>query len=167
MRHIIAILLENEAGALTRVTGLFSSRGYNIESLSVAPTEDPSVSRVTLVTTGADAVITQIVAQVNKLVDVVSVLDMTRGQHFERELLLTKLRVPKDQVPALNRLVEEAGGRVLDNAADTVVIELTSSEAMINRFIAAAGQRGEIIEVVRSGALGIASGPGTLRLTAT
>lgn len=167
MRHIIAILLENEAGALTRVTGLFSSRGYNIESLSVAPTEDPSVSRITLVTTGDDAVITQIVAQVNKLVDVVSVLDMTRGQHFERELLLAKLRVPKDQIPVLNELVEEAGGRVLDNTADTVVIELTSGEAMINRFIAAAGQRGEIIEVVRSGALGIASGPGTLRLAVT
>ena len=83
MRHIIAILLENEAGALTRVTGLFSSRGYNIESLSVAPTEDPRVSRITLVTTGDDAVITQIVAQVNKLVDVVSVLDMTRGQLCE------------------------------------------------------------------------------------
>jgi len=171
MRHIIAILLENEAGALTRVTGLFSSRGYNIESLSVAPTEDPRVSRITLVTTGDDAVITQIVAQVNKLVDVVSVLDMTRGQHCERELLLTKLRVPKDQIPAFSQLVQEAGGRVLHttaaDAADTIVIELTSSEALINRFIAAAGQRGEIVEVVRSGALGIASGPGTLRSAAT
>lgn len=164
MRHIIAILLENEAGALTRVTGLFSSRGYNIESLSVAPTEDPSVSRLTLVTTGDDAVITQIVSQVNKLVDVVRVNDMTRGQHFERELLLMKLRTPADQVPALTVLVDEAGGRVLENSTETIVVELTSSEALINRFIAAAGQRGEIIEVVRSGALGIASGPATLRL---
>ena len=164
MRHIIAILLENEAGALTRVTGLFSSRGYNIESLSVAPTEDPSVSRLTLVTTGDDAVITQIVSQVNKLVDVVRVHDMTRGQHFERELLLMKLRAPVDQVPALTVLVDEAGGRVLENSAETIVVELTSSEALINRFIAAAGQRGEIIEVVRSGALGITSGPATLRL---
>ena len=164
MRHIIAILLENEAGALTRVTGLFSSRGYNLESLSVAPTEDPSVSRLTLVTTGDDAVITQIVAQVHKLVDVVSVHDMTRGQHFERELLLIKLRIPPDQVPALTQLVDESGGRLLENSGDAVVVELTSGEALINRFIASAGQRGEIVEVVRSGALGIASGPRALRL---
>ena len=97
MRHIIAILLQNEAGALTRVAGLFSTRGYNIESLSVAPTDDPTVSRLTLVTRGSDAVIQQIVNQLNKLVDVVSVLDMTRGQHLERELVLLKLRVdPRD-----------------------------------------------------------------------
>jgi acetolactate synthase-1/3 small subunit len=167
MRHIIAILLENEAGALTRVAGLFSSRGYNIESLSVAPTEDPRVSRLTLVTTGDDAVITQIVSQLNKLVDVVQVQDMTRGQHFERELLLIKLRAPADQLPPLKLLVDESGGRVLDGAADTLVVELTSGEAQINRFIAAAGQRAEIVEVVRSGALAVASGPRALGLDNT
>src|SRR6202451_3436137 len=93
MRHVIAILLQNEAGALTRVAGLFSTRGYNIESLSVAPTDDAPVSPLTLVTKGSDAVIQQIVNQLNKLVDVVSVLDMTRGEHLERELILLKLRV--------------------------------------------------------------------------
>ena len=93
MRHIIAILLQNEAGALARVAGLFSTRGYNIESLSVAPTDDPTVSRLTLVTSGSDAVIQQIANQLNKLVDVVNVLDMTRGEHLERELVLLKLRV--------------------------------------------------------------------------
>ena len=93
MRHIIAILLQNEAGALSRVAGLFSTRGYNIESLSVAPTDDPTVSRLTLVTTGSDAVIQQIVNQLNKLVDVVNVEDMTTGEHLERELIVLKLRV--------------------------------------------------------------------------
>lgn len=164
MRHIIAILLENEAGALTRVAGLFSSRGYNIESLSVAPTDDPRVSRLTLVTTGDDAVITQIVSQLNKLIDVVRVLDMTRGQHFERELLLAKLRAPTDQLPPLKLLVEQAGGRLLDQSGDQLVVELTSGEAQINRFIAAAAQRGEIVEIVRSGALGVASGAQALKL---
>ena len=99
MRHIIAILLQNEAGALARVAGLFSTRGYNIESLSVAPTDDPTVSRLTLVTSGSDAVIQQIANQLNKLVDVVNVLDMTRGEHLERELVLLKLRVAAGAVP--------------------------------------------------------------------
>src|SRR5262245_7624140 len=101
MRHIIAILLQNEAGALTRVAGLFSSRGYNIESLNVAPTEDPSVSRLTLVTKGSDAVIHQIASQLLKLVDVVNVEDMTRGEHVERELLIIKLRAAAAQHAAL------------------------------------------------------------------
>ena len=94
MRHIIGILLQNESGALNRVAGLFSNRGYNIESLSVAPTDDPTVSRITLVTTGSDAVIQQIVSQLNKLIDVVNVDDMTRGEHLERELVLVKGAVP-------------------------------------------------------------------------
>ena len=105
MRHIIAILLQNEAGALTRVAGLFSSRGYNIESLNVAPTEDPSVSRLTLVTKGSEGVIHQIASQLLKLVDVVSVEDMTRGEHVERELLILKLRVPGAQQAALRQLL--------------------------------------------------------------
>src|SRR5271167_3410229 len=101
MRHVIAILLQNEAGALSRVAGLFSTRGYNIESLSVAPTDDPTVSRLTLVTRGSDAVIPQIVNQLNKLVDVVSVLDMTRGEHLERELVLLRLRVAAGETDAV------------------------------------------------------------------
>ncbi|MCZ8130020.1 MAG: acetolactate synthase small subunit [Steroidobacteraceae bacterium] len=164
MRHIIAILLQNEAGALSRVAGLFSTRGYNIESLSVAPTDDPTVSRLTLVTTGNDAVVAQILSQLRKLVDVVQVDDMTRGDHFERELLLLKLRVAESQLEALIRLVTESGARILSGAPGSFVIELTSSEAQVSRFIAQAGSRGEILEVVRSGALGIVHGGASLKV---
>ena len=164
MRHIIAILLQNEAGALSRVAGLFSTRGYNIESLSVAPTDDPTVSRLTLVTTGNDSVMAQILSQLRKLVDVVQVEDMTRGDHFERELLLLKLKVAESQLEALTALVTECGGRILSGALANFVIELTSSEAQVSRFIAQAGSRGEILEVVRSGALGIVHGGATLKL---
>ncbi len=167
MRHIIAILLQNEAGALSRVAGLFSSRGYNIESLSVAPTEDPSVSRLTLVTKGSDAVIQQIASQLLKLVDVVSVEDMTRGAHVERELLIIKLRVAPAEQPALTELVARAGGKVLSETADCHIVELTHSEAQINAFIADAARCGEILEVVRSGALGITRGARALQSAAT
>jgi acetolactate synthase I/III small subunit len=155
MRHIIAILLQNEAGALTRVAGLFSTRGYNIESLSVAPTDDPTVSRLTLVTKGSEAVIQQIANQLNKLVDVVSIEDMTRGEHLERELVLLKLKVRPDRTDAVRGYVVRTGGRVLDPALDGFVVELTASEAEVNAFIAELGQNGELLEVVRSGALGI------------
>lgn len=166
MRHIIAILLQNEAGALSRVAGLFSTRGYNIESLSVAPTEDPRVSRLTLVTTGNDAVIAQIQSQLRKLVDVVQVEDMTRGDHFERELLLLKLKVAESQLEALTALVTEAGGKILSGALANFVIELTSGEAQVSRFLAQAAQRGDVLEVVRSGALGIVHGGASLKLVA-
>ena len=155
MRHIIAVELQNEAGALTRVAGLFSSRGYNIESLSVAPTEDPSMSRLTLVTTGNDAAIAQILAQLQKLIDVVDVTDMTRGEHIERELLLLKLAVTESSLARLTVIVTEAGARILSAQVANFVIELTSSEAQVNRFIAAASQFGEVLDVVRSGALGL------------
>src|SRR5271167_1303423 len=115
MRHLIAIHLQNEAGALTRVTGLISTRGYNIESLSVAPTNDPTVSRVTLVTIGSDQVIAQINAQLLKLVDVVAVEDMTSGDHLARELMLIKLQIPADRVDAVAALLRRVGGRVLSS----------------------------------------------------
>jgi acetolactate synthase I/III small subunit len=155
MRHIIAILLQNEAGALTRVAGLFSTRGYNIESLSVAPTDDPTVSRLTLVTSGSDAVIQQIANQLNKLVDVVNVLDMTRGQHMERELVLLKLRVEPSHTDMVRGLVVRAGGRVLDPATEGFIVELTASEAEVNAFVADLARGAQLLEVVRSGALGI------------
>jgi acetolactate synthase-1/3 small subunit len=158
MRHIIAILLQNEAGALARVAGLFSTRGYNIESLSVAPTDTPTLSRLTLVTTGSDAVIAQIVSQLRKVVDVVQVEDLTRGEHFERELLLLKLKVAAPQLEALVGIVTEASGRILSGALGSFVIELTGSEAQASRFLAQASQYGEVLEVVRSGALGIRHG---------
>jgi acetolactate synthase I/III small subunit len=162
-RHIISLLLQNEVGALTRVTNLFSTRGYNIESLNVAPTEDPTVSRLTLVTTGTDEVIQQIVNQSLKLIDVVNVDDMTRDQHVERELLLIKLRASPANLSALQACVQQAGARVLSDEAESFTVELTDSELQINRFIAAAGSYGEVLEVVRSGALAILRGATTLR----
>ena len=158
MRHVIAILLQNEAGALTRVTGLISARGYNIESLSVAPTNDPTVSRVTLVTTGSDAVIAQINAQLLKLVDVVAVEDMTSGDTLARELLLIKLRLFAQHVDSAAALVRRAAGRVLSSNPSIYIVELAGTELEIGEFIARLGAFGEIIEVVRSGVLGIARG---------
>ena len=154
-RHIIAILLQNEAGALTRVAGLFSTRGYNIESLSVAATDDPTVSRITLVTKGSESVIQQIANQLNKLIDVVSVEDMTGGEHLERELVLLKLKVRPDQTDVVRGYVVRTGGRVVDPATDGFIVELTASEAEINSFIGDLSRQAEILEVVRSGALGM------------
>jgi len=166
MRHIISILLQNEAGALMRVAGLFSTRGYNIESLSVAPTDEATVSRLTLVTTGNDSVIQQIVSQLQKLVDVVTVDDMTRGEHFEREVALMKFQVTTRGIDPLVRLVTEVDGKVLSGALGSFVVALTHSEAEINRFIAQASQYAELIEIVRSGALAIGPGTGVMRITA-
>src|SRR2546429_5389743 len=159
MRHIIAILLQNEAGALTRVAGLFSTRGYNIESLSVAPTDDPTVSTRTLVTAGSDQVIQQIASQLNKLVDVVNVLDMTRGEHLERELVLLKLRLEPAHTDAVRGQVVRSGGRGLDPAGEGFIVELTASEAGVNSFVAHLRRRAGLLEVVRSGALGISPSP--------
>jgi acetolactate synthase-1/3 small subunit len=156
MRHLIAILLQNEAGALTRVTGLISTRGYNIESLSVAPTNDPTVSRITLVTIGSDQVIAQINAQLLKLVDVVAVEDMTTGDHLARELLLIKLQLSAEHIDAVNTLLRRVGGKVLSANPSSYIVELTSTEIEIGEFIAHVGAFGEIVEVVRSGVLGIA-----------
>ena len=155
MRHIIAIELQNEAGALTRVTGLFSSRGYNIESLSVAPTNDATVSRLTLVSSGSDEVIHQIVAQLHKLVDVVSVDDMTRGQHLERELVLLKLKVEPSRRDAIRGFIVRTGGRVLDPSSESFIVELLGSEAEIASFMRDLAAHATLLEVVRSGALGI------------
>ena len=156
MRHLIAILLQNEAGALTRVTGLISNRGYNIESLSVAPTNDPTVSRLTLVTVGSDHVIAQINAQLLKLVDVIAVEDMTSGDHLARELLLIKLQIAAEHVEAVGTLLRRVRGRVLSSNPSSYIVELTSTETEIGEFIANVSAFGEIVEVVRSGVLGIA-----------
>ncbi|HEY1899386.1 MAG TPA: acetolactate synthase small subunit [Steroidobacteraceae bacterium] len=155
MRHIIAILLQNEAGALLRVAGLFSTRGYNIESLSVAPTDEATVSRITMVTTGSDAVIQQIVNQLHKLIDVVRVEDMTTGEHLERELVLLKLKVRPEHTDGLRGYVVRTGGRVLDPALEGFIVELTASEAEISSFIRELATRGDLLEVARSGALGM------------
>ncbi len=164
MRHIIAIELQNEAGALSRVAGLFSTRGYNIESLSVAATDDPTVSRITLVTRGSDAVIQQIGNQLLKLIDVVRVEDLTDGEHLERELALLKVRLRPEEVDAVRGCTVRAGGRVLDPVPEGFVVELTASELEVNAFVREVASRGEILEVVRSGALGISRTERALKL---
>ncbi|MEO6079443.1 MAG: acetolactate synthase small subunit [Steroidobacteraceae bacterium] len=153
MRHIIGILLQNESGALSRVAGLFSSRGYNIESLSVSATEDPAVSRVTLVTKGSDAVVQQIVNQLHKLIDIVAVDDMTSDDHLERELALMRVRLRAAQRPVVQKLLAQAGARVLSDERDCQIIELTSSEAAITELAGNLAAQAELLEIVRSGAL--------------
>jgi acetolactate synthase-1/3 small subunit len=153
MRHIIGILLQNESGALSRVAGLFSSRGYNIESLSVSATDDPALSRITLVTKGSEAVVQQIVKQLHKLIDVVAVDDMTGEDHLERELALIKLRIRPSHRDVVRTLVEKAGGRVLADSNDCHIVELTSSEADITALAQSLASQAELLEIVRSGAL--------------
>lgn len=162
-RHIISLLLQNEVGALNRVAGLFSNRGYNIESLNVAATEDPTVSRITLVTTGTEAVLTQIVNQSLKLVDVVNVDDLTRDAHIERELLLLKMQHSASQAAALRGAIDQAGAKILNDDPTSFIIELTASESRITHFISTASAYGEVLEVVRSGALAVLRGVETLR----
>jgi len=162
MRHIISILLQNEAGALARVAALFSTRGYNIESLNVAPTEHPEISRLTLVTTGSDDVIDQINKQLLKLVDVVNTADMTMDDHIERELLLMKVRLNTAAASDLPAVIEAAGARVLDDSPETYTVELTGLNDQVDAFIARLGAYSEILAVVRSGAMAIARGHNVL-----
>ncbi len=163
MRHIISILMENEAGALSRVAGLFSARGYNIQSLTVAPTEDPSLSRMTLVTAGSEEVIEQITKQLNKLVDVVKLVDLTEGPHIEREMLLVKVQTDGEARTELKRLADIFRGRIIDVTTTTYVIELTGTGDKLDAFIEALGGN-MILEVVRSGVSGIARGEKSLHL---
>ena len=162
MRHIISILVENESGALSRIAGLFSARGYNIESLAVAPTEDPTLSRMTLVTRGSEEIIEQITKQLNKLVDVVRLMDLTEGAHIEREMLLVKVKTNgvRDE---LKRLADTFHGRVIDVTDATYTIELTGTGEELDAFVEALAPMG-IIEVVRSGPSGIARGEKSLRV---
>src|SRR5512132_4293384 len=135
MRHILSILVENEAGALSRISGLFSARGYNIESLTVAPTEDPSLSRMTIVTIGPDDVIEQITKQLNKLIEVVKVVDLSEGDHLERELMLVKVRAGAKEREDMKRMADIFRGRIIDVSDNTYTIELTGSGAKLDAFI--------------------------------
>ncbi len=164
MRHIISLLMENEAGALSRVAGLFSARGYNIESLTVAPTEDPSLSRMTLVTRGSENVIEQIKKQLNKLIDIVKLADISEGVHIERELMMVKVQAANsEQREEIKRLADIFNGNVLDVTDKTYVIELTGSGDKLDAFLQTINQS-SIIETVRSGATGIARGGKSLRV---
>jgi acetolactate synthase I/III small subunit len=163
MRHIISILIENESGALSRVAGLFSARGYNIESLTVAPTEDPSLSRMTLVTSGSDQIIEQITKQLNKLIDVVKLIDLAESAHIERELMLIKIKTTESNRAEVRSMTEIFRGRILDITSDTYVIEMTGPSDKLDAFIVAAGPD-NVVEVVRSGATGISRGEKGLHL---
>ena len=162
MRHIISSLLENEAGALSRVANLFSARGYNIDSLTVAPTEDETLSRLTLVTRGSDNVIEQITKQLHKLVDVVKLSDLTEGRHIEREMMLVKVRAVGAARDEAKRLADIFRGRIIDVTETTYAIELTGPGDKLDAFIEAIRSLG-IIELARTGVSGIARGEKGLR----
>jgi acetolactate synthase I/III small subunit len=163
MRHTISMLVENESGALSRIAGLFSARGYNIESLTVAPTEDATLSRMTLVTHGSDDVIEQITKQLNKLVDVVKLIDLTEGAHIEREMMLIKTNATGAMREEVKRLVDIFRARIIDVTETTYVVEITGDGQKLDAFIQAVRPAG-ILEVVRSGVSGIARGEKSLRV---
>lgn len=164
MRHIISILMENEAGALSRVAGLFSARGYNIESLTVAPTEDPTLSRMTIVTRGSDQIIEQIIKQLNKLIDVVKLINLTEGPHIEREMMMVKVKAAESESRnEIKRLADIFRGHIIDVTTSTYTIELTGAGDKLDAFIEAIS-RDAILETVRSGVSGISRGEKSLTL---
>ena len=162
MRRIISLLVENESGALSRIAGLFSARGYNIQSLTVAPTEDASLSRMTIVTQGSDAIIEQITKQLNKLIDVVRLVDLTEGRHIERELMLIKVIAERGEREEVKRLTDIFRGRIIDVTNGTYTIELTGPGGKLDAFIEAL-QGTKVVEAVRSGVSGISRGDRALR----
>ena len=163
MRHVISLLIENESGALSRVSGLFSARGYNIESLTVAPTEDGSLSRMTIVTTGSDDVVEQITKHLNKLVEVVKVVDLSESAHIERELMLVKVRATGKDREEMKRMADIFRGRIIDVTDTSYVIELTGNQAKLDSFVGAI-DAGLILETVRSGICGVGRGDRVLKV---
>ncbi len=163
MRHIISILIENESGALSRVAGLFSARGYNIESLTVAATEDPSLSRMTLVTRGSDEVIEQITKQLNKLIDVVRLIDLAESSHIERELMMVKIKATGELRDEIRSIANIFRGKIIDVTPTTYIVEMTGPSEKLDAFVAAI-YSDSIIEVVRSGSTGITRGDKGLHL---
>jgi acetolactate synthase-1/3 small subunit len=163
MRHVISILVENEAGALSRVAGLFSARGYNIETLTVAPTEDSSLSRLTIVTNGSDEIIEQITKQLNKLIEVVKVVDLSEAAHIERELMLIKVRASGKDREEMKRMTDIYRGRIIDVTDATYVIELTGNGSKLDSFIQAI-DADLILETVRTGVSGIGRGDRVLKV---
>ena len=162
-RHIISVLLENESGALSRLAGLFSARGYNIESLTVAPTEDPTLSRMTLVTSGSEQIIEQITKQLNKLIEVVKLIDLAESDHIERELMLVKVRASGSTREEVKRLAEIFRGKIIDVTRNGYTIELTGAAKKLDAFLQALDSD-DLVEVVRSGPLGILRGDKSLHV---
>ncbi len=162
-KHVIALLLENEPGALSRVVGLFSARGYNIESLTVAPTEDPSLSRMTIVTTGSDDVVEQITKHLNRLIEVVKVVDLSEGPFTERELMLIKVRAVGKERDEMKRMADIFRGRIIDVTDKTYTIELTGDASKLDAFLEGI-DRAAILETARTGTSGIGRGERILRV---
>ncbi len=163
MRHVISLVIENESGALSRVSGLFSARGYNIESLTVAPTEDASLSRMTIVTSGSDDIVEQITKQLNKLVEIVKVVDLSESAHIERELMLIKVRATGKDREEMKRLADIFRGRIIDVTDASYVIELTGTQAKLDSFVGAI-EPALILETVRSGICGVGRGERVLKV---
>lgn len=163
MKHIIAVLIENEPGALSRVVGLFSARGYNIESLTVATTEDESLSRMTIVTTGSDEVVEQITKHLNRLIEVVKVVDLTEGGYIERELMMVKLRAVGKEREEIKRTVDIFRGHIIDVTEKSYTVELTGDHSKLDAFLESI-DRTAILETVRTGASGIGRGERILRV---
>ena len=163
MRHILSLLMENESGALSRVSGLFSARGFNIESLTVAPTEDPTVSRMTLVTSGSDEIVEQITKHLNKLVDVIKVVDLNESTHIERELMLIKIIADGDGREEIKRMVDIFRGRIIDVTDTTYIVEMTGDGDKLDAFIKTLDDK-KILEVVRTGVSGIARGDKAIKV---
>ena len=163
MRHILSILIENEPGALSRVVGLFSARGYNIDSLSVSTTEDTTMSRMTIVTHGSDDVIEQITKQLNKLIEVIKVVDLTDGNHIERELMLVKVRAAGKDRDEMKRMADIFRGRIIDVTDKSYTIEVTGDSSKLDAFLLAV-DRAAILETVRTGASGVGRGERILRV---
>ena len=163
MRHIISLLMENESGALSRVSGLFSARGYNIESLTVAPTEDPTLSRMTIVTSGSDEIIEQIIKQLNKLIDVVKVLDLNDGRFIERELMIVKVKANAQYRDEMKRMCDIFRGRIIDVSDSSFTIEITGSSSKLDAYIESI-DKSAILETVRTGASGIGRGDRILKV---
>jgi len=160
-KHIISLLLENESGALSRVAGLFSARAYNIESLSVAPTDDETLSRMTIVTSGTEEIVEQIIKQLNKLVDVVKLIDLTESEHIERELMLAKVEAIGAARDEVKRLVDIFHGRIVDVTDTTYTVEISDTGEKLDAFLSSLSSI-KIHEVVRSGAIGITNGENVL-----
>ena len=163
MRRIISVLMENEPGSLSRVIGLFSQRGYNIDTLTVAPTEDQTLSRLTLTTHGNDQVLEQITKNLNKLIDVVKVADLTEGPHIERELMLLKVRANDTQRAEIKRCVDIFRGQIVDVNANAYTLQIVGNSDKLDAFIQALGEA-DILELVRTGVSGLARGEKFLRL---
>ena len=163
MRRIISVLVENEPGALSRIVGLFSQRNYNIETLTVAPTEDNTLSRLTVTTSGNPQVIEQITKQLNKLIDVVKLVDLSEGSHVERELMLIKVRASGPLRAEVKRTSDIFRGQIVDVTSSVYTIQLTGTQDKLDAFIEAIGQA-QVLEVARSGITGIARGEKVLSL---